>query len=156
MGAIANQLSKCHQKYVSINWPSLYEKTCQLNGDSSTHFCISIWRLQFMALLLYCIKLHIHRFFGFRIENSAVVTIWEGLENATLIPYNCTQKFLGLGRVLSVATQNSTHTQTQHFQVLIPNSIPNTQNFLVYNCVNYVKYYSYTQTVAPKIFGYWV
>ncbi len=27
------------------------------------------------------------------------------------LSYNCTQKFLGLGRVLGVATQNSTHTQ---------------------------------------------
>jgi hypothetical protein len=81
-------------------------------------------------------------------------------------PYNCTQKFLGLGTVLGAATQNSTHTQnptfsgfdtqtyTHKFWVFISNTIPNTHNFWVYNCVNYVKYYPYTQTVAPKSFGY--
>ncbi len=44
--------------------------------------------------------------------------------------------------------------KTQHFQVLIPKKIPNTQEFRVYNCVNYVKYYPYTHTIAPQNFGY--
>ncbi len=35
--------------------------------------------------------------------------------DSKLMAYNCSQKILGLGRVLGVANQNSTHTQNPTF-----------------------------------------
>jgi hypothetical protein len=65
-----------------------------------------------------------------------------------------------LGTVLGVATQNPTFSgfdtqKNTQFWVFIPNTMPNTQKLWVYNCVNYLKYYPYTHTIAPKIFEYW-